>query len=124
MSTTYRRPLPATRSPNVARTSSDADISRAKSRRYGVQVWRSVLPSMARRMVIRRCRQVVAEDLRSLRRRDNTGVVSWSSERLVLSHMSRVFWGVPRFGRFWRWPAKPLADGLLVFGPVVGQHSL
>ena len=96
----------------------------AHRRRSGVQVWRSALPSMARGMVIRRCRQVVAEDLRSLRRRDNTGVVSLSSERLVLPHISRVFWGVPRFGRFWRWPAKPLADCLLVLTPVVGQHSL
>jgi len=34
MPTTYRRLPPATRSPNVASTSSDADVSRANTRRY------------------------------------------------------------------------------------------
>src|SRR5262245_16733876 len=34
MPTTYRRPPPATRSPNVASTSSDADVGRANTRRY------------------------------------------------------------------------------------------
>jgi hypothetical protein len=34
MPTTYRRVLPATRSPNVASTNSDADASRANTRRY------------------------------------------------------------------------------------------
>ena len=48
----------------------------------------------------------------------------WSGERLALSHISRVFRSVARFARFWRCPAKPLADCLLVFAPVVGQHSL
>ncbi len=32
MPTTYRRPRPATRSPNVASTSSDAEVSRANTR--------------------------------------------------------------------------------------------
>ena len=47
-----------------------------------------------------------------------------SNERLALSHISRVFRRAAPWARLWRRPAKPPADCLLVFAPVVGQHSL
>ena len=63
------------------------------------------------------------EELRCLRRRDNTDVASLV-QRTVLSHISPSLpVGCP-FGPVLAPAAKPLADCLLVFAPVVRQHSL